>query len=84
MARTSEVGATPAPLCFGSSVQNVETLGSRVYTYESVWCAYVNVGSRWGGILTGATGRRLQNTCVLKGRFIVRYTVNVEQRVRRK
>jgi hypothetical protein len=37
-----------------------------------------------GGILTGATGRRLQNTCVLKDGFIVRYGVNVEQRVRHK
>ena len=37
-----------------------------------------------GGILTGATGRRLQNTCVWKGRFIVMFSMNVEQRVRHK
>jgi len=35
-----------------------------------------------GGILTGATGRRLQNTCALKG--LARFIVNVEQRVRHK
>lgn len=30
----------------------------------------------------GATDRRLQNTCFLNDRFIARYRVNVEQRVR--
>jgi hypothetical protein len=32
-------------------------------------------------MLAGATGRRLRNTCVLKGRFVVRGSVNMEQRV---